>query len=147
MYRNKFPVAEYAMRGTVAGANGLATVGAHFSLGNYKECYLVAYVASSHPHYNSRMPKIGFSIQTSGDNPDKLIKDTKGRWALSKPITASTLPLCTLSGYATNYYPFNISQYGYGNVKINHWLAQGVAGATARATYSIWVIGKGEGDV
>jgi hypothetical protein len=143
MYRNKFPIAEYAMRGTAAGGPGKATSGAIVSLGEHKEAYLVAYVASSHPHYNSRQPKLGLSVDVSGDEPDKLIMGNNGRWALSVPIKATTLALTQLSGYSNNYFTYNLSPFAFGNVKINHWLTQNVANSSARATYSLWVITKG----
>jgi hypothetical protein len=141
MYRDIHRVADYATYATAVGSfkgGGTDTAAALINdVGNYDKVYLHVGYASSYPSYDSRGPTIEIQLTAPVDHPTSVYSGAPGA-----QVGRFTIDVAAIPTTPTNYI-FDITDSALGRMGVNHWLTQSGAGTTARATYSVQVVGRG----
>jgi hypothetical protein len=134
MYRNIFEVVPYGMRSTSSGLK-VGTPGVVADAGEHNQVLLYIGKASAFPSYTNRGPSLNVIV-----------------WApIAKVLTYTNIPGAIATSFSVDFgsqpstarsYTVDITNWALGRIAVQANL-QGDAGATARATYALTVVGKG----
>jgi hypothetical protein len=136
MYRNEFDVVPYALRSTPSGTL-VGTAGVIQEAGDHNELYLFVGRASAFPSYSDRGPTLNVRVELPAAKFKAWETNIPGVTATSFAIDFGAEP-STAKGYWVDILPWAL-----GRIAVTADLAEGVGGATARATYAITVVGRG----